>query len=102
MANLIQSAKERVNEILAAACEKAAEKGQLPAGAVLSGSVEIPKDNLNGDFAANHALRTRGLQRMFLHAWQLDVPHPATGETLRLHAPLPAELDAFLRTLQDA
>ena len=39
---------------------------------------------------------------MFLHAWQLDVPHPATGETLRLHAPLPAELDAFLRTLPDA
>lgn len=62
----------------------------------------IAGDDRYGDFAANHALRTRGLQRMFLHAWQLDVPHPATGETLRLHAPLPAELDAFLRTLQDA
>ena len=56
MANLIQSAKERVSEILAAAYEQAAEKGQLPAGAELSGSVEIPKDSSNGDFAANHAM----------------------------------------------
>ena len=56
MANLIQSAKERVSEILAAAYERAVEKGQLPAGAELSGSVEIPKDSSNGDFAANHAM----------------------------------------------
>ncbi len=56
MANLIQSAKERVSEILAAAYEQAAEKGQLPAGAELSGSVEVPKDSANGDFAANHAM----------------------------------------------
>ena len=56
MSNLIQSAKERVSEILSAACAKAVEKGQLPAGAELSGSVEIPKDISNGDFAANHAM----------------------------------------------
>ena len=56
MANLIQSAKERVSEILAAAYDKAVEKGQLPAGAALSGTVEIPKDTANGDFAANHAM----------------------------------------------
>ena len=56
MANLIQSAKERVNEILQEAYEKAAEQGQLPAGAQLSGTVEIPKDSANGDFAANHAM----------------------------------------------
>lgn len=62
----------------------------------------IAGDDKYGDFAANHALRTRGLRRMFLHAWQLDVTHPLTGEPLRLHAPLPAELDAFLRTLPTA
>ena len=35
---------------------KAVGKGELPAGAVLSGSVEIPKDTANGDYAANHAM----------------------------------------------
>ena len=56
MANLIQSAKEQVNEILNAAYEKAAAAGQLPAGQSLSGTVEIPKDTANGDYAANHAM----------------------------------------------
>ena len=64
MANMIQSAKERINEILQAAYEKAAEKGQLPAGAVLSGTVEIPKDTANGDFAANHAMTGARAMRM--------------------------------------
>ena len=56
MANLIQSAKESINELLAAAFARAVEKGQLPAGAALTGSVEIPKDTANGDYAANHAM----------------------------------------------
>ena len=56
MSNLIQSAKDSINEILAKAYEKAAEKGELPAGAALSGTVEIPKDTKNGDYAANHAM----------------------------------------------
>ena len=56
MANMIHSAKEKIGEILKEAYEKAAEKGQLPAGAELSGTVEIPKDTANGDYAANHAM----------------------------------------------
>ena len=56
MANLIESAKEKIDAILADAYAKAAEKGQLPAGAELKGSVEIPKDTANGDYAANHAM----------------------------------------------
>ena len=56
MANRIQEAKDSVNEILQKAYRRAAEKGQLPAGATLSGTVEIPKDTANGDFAANHAM----------------------------------------------
>ena len=56
MANLIQSAKDSINDILAKAYEKAAQAGQLPSGAELSGTVEIPKDSSNGDFAANHAM----------------------------------------------
>ncbi len=56
MANMIQNAKDSINALLTAACAKAAEKGQLPAGAVLTGTVEIPKDTANGDYAANHAM----------------------------------------------
>ena len=56
MSNLIQDAKEQISSILNRACEKAVGKGELPAGAVLSGSVEIPKDTANGDYAANHAM----------------------------------------------
>ena len=56
MANMIQDAKDRISEILTAAYNKAVEKGELPAGARLPGSVEIPKDAANGDYAANHAM----------------------------------------------
>ena len=56
MPNMIQNAKDSINQILNAAYQKAAEKGELPAGAALSGTVEIPKDSANGDFAANHAM----------------------------------------------
>ena len=56
MANMIQNAKDSINALLNDACLKAAAKGQLPAGAVLSGTVEIPKDTQNGDYAANHAM----------------------------------------------
>ena len=56
MANLIQKAKDSINDIISAACVKAISAGQLPEGTVLSGSVEIPKDTANGDYAANHAM----------------------------------------------
>ena len=56
MANLIQKAKDSINGIINAAYEKAAAAGQLPGGAVLTGTVEIPKDTANGDYAANHAM----------------------------------------------
>ncbi len=56
MANMMQSAKDSINDILARSYQKASQAGLLPAGAELSGTVEIPKDNLNGDFAANHAM----------------------------------------------
>ena len=56
MPNMIQNAKDSISQILNAAYQKAAEQGALPAGAALSGTVEIPKDSANGDFAANHAM----------------------------------------------
>ncbi|MGN0982964.1 MAG: arginine--tRNA ligase [Candidatus Limivicinus sp.] len=56
MPNMIQNAKDSISQILNAAYQKAADKGELPAGAALSGTVELPKDSANGDFAANHAM----------------------------------------------
>ena len=64
MPNMIQNAKDSISQILNAAYQKAAEKGELPAGAALSGTVEIPKDSANGDFAANHAMAGAKALRM--------------------------------------
>lgn len=54
-------------------------------------------DEKYGDFALNRDLQKAGLKRMFLHAASMRLPHPLTGEALMLKAPLPAELEAFLR-----
>ena len=56
MANLIQSAKEQVRVLTAAAYDAAAQAGLLPAGAELKGTVEIPKDPQNGDYASSIAM----------------------------------------------
>jgi hypothetical protein len=34
---------------------------------------------------------------MFLHAWRLQIVHPAIGEEMHLQAPLAAELLPFLQ-----
>ena len=56
MPNLIQEAKQQIQSILVKAYEACVENGELPGGAVLNGTVEIPRDISNGDFAANHAM----------------------------------------------
>ena len=40
-----------------------------------------------------------GLDRPFLHAAELQLDHPETGERLTVAAPLPAELSKFIKTL---
>jgi 23S rRNA pseudouridine955/2504/2580 synthase len=52
-------------------------------------------DDKYGDFELNKRLRKEGLKRMFLHAASLEFAHPATGEALRLEAPLPRDLARF-------
>jgi 23S rRNA pseudouridine955/2504/2580 synthase len=57
----------------------------------------VAGDRRYGDFPFNRLAKTRwGLSRMFLHAWKLELPHPAGGPPLALEAPLPAELVAAL------
>ena len=41
-----------------------------------------------------------GLERLFLHAWRLAFGSPATGELVRLEAPLPPELEGPLERLR--
>jgi len=43
-----------------------------------------------------------GFNRMFLHAHQLTIAHPLTGETLRLTAELPAACQKLLQQLETA
>ena len=62
----------------------------------------IAGDDKYGDFELNRALAKQGLKRMFLHAAHLAFAHPITGEPLEIDAPLPAELAAFLETLNHA
>jgi 23S rRNA pseudouridine1911/1915/1917 synthase len=41
-----------------------------------------------------------GLERLFLHAWRLDLTSPSSGELIRATAPLPPELEAPLERLR--
>jgi 23S rRNA pseudouridine955/2504/2580 synthase len=59
----------------------------------------IVGDDKYGDFPLNKALQKRGLKRMFLHAFKMVLKHPLTGEKLSLEAPLPEDLERFLRHL---
>ena len=59
----------------------------------------IAGDDKYGDFAFNKDLARAGLKRMFLHASRVSFKHPATETMLTLEAPLPDELQNFLRTL---
>lgn len=62
----------------------------------------IAGDERYGDYQGNKRLQKIGLKRMFLHAEQLILAHPLSGEPLNLHAPLPAELDNLLLMLRNS
>ena len=64
MSNMIRLAKDSIDKMLKDACAAAAAEGIFPEGAVLEGSVEIPKDASNGDYAANHAMTGARTLRM--------------------------------------
>ena len=60
----------------------------------------IAGDDKYGDFEHNKQLQKLGLKRMFLHAWQLKFQHPQSGRPISLQAPLPAELQQFVDSIQ--
>jgi 23S rRNA pseudouridine955/2504/2580 synthase len=62
-------------------------------------------DDKYGDFTLNKAL-ARGavvpgmkFERMFLHARELRIPHPVSGQEMCLSAPLPPECQALINAL---
>ncbi len=59
----------------------------------------IAGDDKYGDFEANKTMAKQGLKRMFLHAWRLQLSHPASAETVVLNAGLPDELHRFSSAL---
>jgi len=42
-----------------------------------------------------------GLDRLFLHAWRLELTSPSTGQLIRATAPLPPELETVLAALRE-
>ena len=83
MANWIETAKESIGELVASAYAAAAEKGLLPAGCEIRGTVEIPRDTQNGDYAANHAMAC---------ARQMKLPPRKIAEIFRDHMELEGTL----------
>ncbi len=58
--------------------------------------LEAPATRRQKEAAARNAIT---LNRNFLHATRLEFAHPETGELLKLEAPLPADLERWLRHL---
>ncbi|MBO4330674.1 MAG: arginine--tRNA ligase [Oscillospiraceae bacterium] len=64
MSNLIEAAKKEISALIGAAYEAACDKGTLPAGTELGGTVEIPKDPSLGDYACSCAMTAAKSMRM--------------------------------------
>jgi len=57
----------------------------------------VAGDPKYGDRDFNRTLKRAGLRRMFLHADSLTLILPQTGKTRSIRAPLPDELNVFLK-----
>jgi len=80
--------------------------GHPVVGDTLYGGSGQLTDQVASNAATSKAARRKSeperlkLGRNFLHAARLEFPHPKTGKLLQLEAPLPAELEAFLSSLE--
>lgn len=62
----------------------------LHLGHPIIGDERYGRDDINTIF------RQKGYKRMFLHAKTLTFSHPTTGELMKIHAPLPSQLETLL------
>jgi RluA family pseudouridine synthase len=57
-------------------------------------------DDIYGDFSWNKKMaRALGMDRLFLHAWRMELRHPKTSKRVVVTAPLPEELKQCLAAL---
>ena len=59
----------------------------------------VAQDDKYGDAAFDQFMKKKGLNRLFLHAKTLTFTNPLTNEIQKVSAPLPADLEAFLKKL---
>ena len=59
----------------------------------------IAGDDKYGDKVFDQQVRSKGLNRLFLHAHQLTFTNPMSGEIQKVQAPLTEDLQAFLNSL---
>ncbi|TKG95070.1 hypothetical protein EYV94_10170 [Puteibacter caeruleilacunae] len=57
-------------------------------------------DTHHGDFTLNKIVTQKtGIRRLFLHACELEINHPTTGERMSFKAPLPTEFNQIIDNL---
>jgi 23S rRNA pseudouridine1911/1915/1917 synthase len=65
----------------------------------------VAGDPVYGTGTARKGPRVSGdsppLERLFLHAWRLQLTSPSTGQLIRAEAALPPELEAVLEAMRD-
>ena len=59
----------------------------------------VAQDDKYGDAVFDQFMKKKGLNRLFLHANTLTFTNPLTNEIQKVSAPLPADLEAFLKKL---
>ena len=59
----------------------------------------VAQDDKYGDAVFDQFMKKKGLNRLFLHAKTLTFTNPLTNEIQKVSAPLPADLETFLKKL---
>ena len=59
----------------------------------------VAQDDKYGDAAFDQFMKKKGLNRLFLHAKTLTFTNPLTNEIQKISAPLPIDLETFLKKL---
>ena len=59
----------------------------------------VAQDDKYGDGDFDQFMKKKGLNRLFLHAKTLTFTNPLTNEIQKVHAPLPDDLETFLKKL---
>ena len=59
----------------------------------------VAQDDKYGDAAFDQFMKKKGLNRLFLHAKTLTFTNPLTNEIQKVSAPLPSDLETFLKKL---